>query len=107
MIDEKKLIEELEKLKQEVNMPVDIVWNNLLKVCIDTVNEQPKVGEWIPCSERLPEVDGVYLCTMKGELCGEEEPFTGMCGFEKGEWDEPDCVVAWMPLPEPYHPRKE
>lgn len=31
----------MEKLKQEVNMPVDIVWNNLLKACIDTVNEQP------------------------------------------------------------------
>lgn len=60
MIDEKKLIEELEKLKQEVNMPVDIVWNNLLKVCIDTVNEQPKIAtdtnvgsKRMPYSERL------------------------------------------------------
>lgn len=49
-IDEKLLIESLEKLKQEVNMPVDIVWNNLLKVCIDTINEQPKVDEWISCT---------------------------------------------------------
>lgn len=24
-----------------------------------------------------------------------------MCGFEKGKWDEDDCVIAWMPLPEP------
>ena len=28
--------------------------------------------------------------------------FTGMCGIENGMWDEPDCVIAWMPLPEPY-----
>ncbi|WP_417853705.1 DUF551 domain-containing protein [[Clostridium] scindens] len=57
---------------------------------------------WIPVTERLPE-DGTYLCTLDGELCGIEEPFTGMCGIENGMWDEPDCVIAWMPLPEPCH----
>lgn len=57
---------------------------------------------WIPVEERLPE-DGTYLCTLAGELCGIEEPFTGMCGIENGIWDEPDCVIAWHPLPEPYH----
>ena len=56
---------------------------------------------WIPVEERLPE-EGTYLCTLEGELCGIEEPFTGMCGIENGIWDEPDCVVAWQPLPEPY-----
>lgn len=24
-------------------------------------------------------------------------------GIENGIWDEPDCVIAWHPLPEPYH----
>lgn len=57
---------------------------------------------WISVDERLPE-DGTYLCTLAGELCGIEEPFTGMCGIENGIWDEPDCVIAWRPLPEPYH----
>ena len=84
MIDEKKLIEEFEKLKQEVNMPVDIVWNNLLKVCIDTVNEQPKVGEWIPVTEldldhdqeALIKLDDGFICSAKflisdsGNNCG-------------------------------------
>lgn len=56
---------------------------------------------WIPVDDRLPE-DGTYLCTLAGELCGIEEPFTGMCGIENGIWDEPDCVIAWRPLPEPY-----
>ena len=41
LISRSSAIKEMEKLKQEVNMPVDIVWNNLLKACIDTVNEQP------------------------------------------------------------------
>lgn len=61
---------------------------------------------WIPVGERLPE-DGTYLCTLKGELCGIKEPFTGMCGIENGIWDEPDCVIAWRSLPEPYQPDKE
>ncbi len=56
---------------------------------------------WIPVEERLPE-DGTYLCTLDGELCGLDEPFTGMCGIENGKWDEEGCVIAWMPLPAPY-----
>lgn len=58
MIDEKKLIADLEKERE--------YWGNLSHpyafelMCaysdfIDLVNEQPKVGEWTPCSERLPE----------------------------------------------------
>lgn len=58
-------------------------------------------NDWIPCSERLPE-DGTYLCTLDGELLGEQEPFTGMCGIKNGKWDEEGCVIAWKPLPEPY-----
>lgn len=42
---------------------------------------------WIPVAERLPE-DGTYLTTLDGELVGQEEPFTGMCGIENGKWDE-------------------
>ena len=61
---------------------------------------------WIPVSERLPEEDGVYLATCDGEICGENEPFTGLAEYENGKWvdDEEDyqCVLAWMPLPQPY-----
>lgn len=59
-------------------------------------------AEWIPVGERLPEENGTYLTTLDGELVGQEEPFTGMCGFENGRWDEEGCVIAWKPLPEPY-----
>ncbi len=65
----------------------------------------PANDGWIPVEERLPE-DGTYLCTFKGELCGIEEPFTGMCGMENGVWDEPGYVTAWQPLPEPYRPER-
>lgn len=56
---------------------------------------------WILVEEQLPE-DGTYLCTLVGELVGQEDPFTGMCGIENGIWDEPDCVIAWQLLPESY-----
>ena len=113
MIDEKKLIEELEKLKQEINMPVDIVWNNLLKVCIDTVNEQPNVMEWISCSERLPNTNGVYSVTRK-IVDGEHEFYISDSAYFDGQdtWHADNRVnhgreylkdvIAWMPLQKPY-----
>lgn len=72
----------------------------------DIIRSNMKDDGWIPCSERLPE-DGTYWCTLDGELCGIDEPFTGMCGIENGVWDEPDCVIAWQPLPAPYHLKEE
>lgn len=66
---------------------------------------------WVPVSERLPEKDGFYLATCDGEICGEDEPIFSMAEFENGKWvdDEDDyqCVLAWMPLPEPYKAESE
>ena len=60
-------------------------------------------SKWIPCSERLPEVDGMYTTTLSGELVGTDKPFVGQSYFEDGYWEEDgDCVIAWMPLPDPY-----
>ena len=79
-------------------------FNRDIEYLRDIIRKRMNVG-WIPVEERLPE-DGTYLCTLAGELCGIEEPFTGMCGIENGIWDEPDCVIAWRPLPEPYRPER-
>lgn len=65
------------------------------------LKREPEACRWIPVTERLPE-DGYYLATLDGELVNQEEPFTGMCGIENGKWDDGDCVIAWMSLPEPY-----
>ena len=67
---------------------------------IENMDDEKENG-WIPVSERLPE-DRTYITTLDGELVGQEEPFTGMCGIENGKWDDEDCVIAWMYLPEPY-----
>lgn len=61
---------------------------------------------WIPVEEKLPESDGFYLATLDGEICGQEEAFTGLAEFEHGKWIDDEegykCVLAWQPLPEPY-----
>jgi hypothetical protein len=68
-----------------------------------------KHGEWIPCSERLPDTTGFYLCTvnrdtpnvktMKFELLvGDEYRWLLMNGTEAF----PRFIIAWMPLPKPW-----
>lgn len=57
--------------------------------------------KWIPVSEKLPEEIGTYMTTVD----------YGMYGLAAGQryyhgkglgWED-DCVIAWMPLPEPYN----
>ena len=87
MIDEKKLISELEKwindtayLKEKYSGSVQIkdsegdnfIYTNaeiaydVISTVIDKINEQSKVLEWTPCSEQLPKetekegIDGIY-----------------------------------------------
>ena len=67
----------------------------------EDAEEHGQYGKWIPVSERLPE-DGTYITTLDGELVGQEETFTSICGIQDGKWDEDECVIAWQPLPQPY-----
>lgn len=115
MIDEKKLIAHLERernywLRSTAPYSLELVcaYSDIL----DFVNEQPKVGEWIPCSERLPEekesvlvqwekydrylnVTAIYLDAMWLDDA-EEKVFETINGVPNGK------VIAWQPLPEPW-----
>lgn len=66
------------------------------------INTDTGFGFWIPVSERQPEEDGTYYCTIDGEICGLDKPYSDICGFENGKWDEEGYVLAWMPRPEPF-----
>lgn len=107
MIDEKKLIEELfNKMPHTFGAPA-IDWFR------DLIESQPKIGVWIPCSERLPEKSNWYLVT---ECIDETEDNTAISEVctevfwtKDNKWDcERDSyceckVIAWQPLPEAYH----
>ena len=69
--------------------------------------EKLSCGGWIPADkEHNPKEDGFYIATLDGEIAGEDHPFVGTAEFvgEKWEDDTEDykCVMAWMPLPQPY-----
>lgn len=119
MIDEKKLIEQRPEWLNENcigNEKYNKGWNDCNKYWCDTIREQPKVGEWIPCSERLPEepktnpvLKGknleLYLVTTEYGSNEQDKlyPFRAFwngVNFTDG-WHILD-VIAWQPLPEPY-----
>lgn len=72
-------------------------------VQLSSAQSQP---QWIPCSERLPEVREWVLCQCRARVVDVLRLTTD------GYWDRgfPDMtymfsfVVAWMPLPAPYRP---
>ena len=67
-------------------------------------------GEWIPVTERLPEThQDVLLELRSGEMLtgfkAETEPYFYCHGVD-GCYVEPQNVLAWQPLPEPYKAEK-
>lgn len=58
---------------------------------------------WIPVSERLPEIHQNVLLSLRSldievGFRAETEPYF----YCQGDYIEPQNVLAWMPLPEPY-----
>lgn len=66
------------------------------------IKEIPSAQQWIPCSERLPEADGLYLVVERG-IGWNGVKFNACVSalFSQGEW-RANNVVAWMPLPDPW-----
>lgn len=99
MIDEKKLYEALENIRNDCESRAE---RDLLDYVLDTVEEQPKVGEWIPVEEDFPEAGQDILVTCENGRVD--------FGFYEGcnSWilnytdEEAYHVIAFMPLPEPY-----
>lgn len=107
MIDEKVLIGVMLKSREREHGTVA----SLIDWFIEVINKCPKVCEWIPCSERLPDLKTSVLIstnTSCGQWTGEgcywetTEHHIIWKGYRWGAtyWD--DEVVAWMPLPSTY-----
>ena len=111
----RKLID-ADKLKRNIKnhcaMPI---WcHELVKAEID---EQPTIeahGTWMPCSKRLPteeeyrQCDGRFIVTDGGRVCQRHFDIYDSKKFVEYMYRNTfntyfdDCVIAWMPLPEPY-----
>lgn len=117
MIDENRLIEELRKSNYHhaSNSREEVLLDRTIRI----VQEQPKVNEWIPIEERLPELAG-YRClaTIENKYGQRKvaDVFTnyGMYGvspFWLSNAKEIDLsgwkVIAWQPLPNPYIKEKK
>lgn len=60
----------------------------------------PGQKRWNDVNIIPPHESGTYLVVLDGELVGQKKPFTSICGFYDGKWDDWG-VIRWMPLPEP------
>ena len=103
MIDEKRLIEDYDRITF-----TDKIQQRQIKNLIEHLIElQPKVGEWIPCSERLPEeYTEVLGCDRYGDTYIVKMYDTKIYGNVWKQWGGGElrlaCIIAWQPLPKPY-----
>lgn len=118
-----------ENLNEDMEDPIESAenrgWNQCNRSWIKTIEEQPRVDQWIPCSEDMPAEYESVFARFKGtskwmegmyEKCSDDVIVTVKFtdGSRKtmamhttdGEWRTSDLpvreVIAWMPMPKPY-----
>ena len=75
---------------------------------LPSVTPAENPSKWIPVSERLPEIHQDILLSLRSldvevGFMAETEPYF----YCHGAYIEPQNVLAWMPLPEPYKAESE
>ena len=63
------------------------------------LEEQPKVGEWIPCTERLPELHEEVLCMCQADIQEVLRWTVDGWAHDSNHCYMKSFVIAWMPLP--------
>ena len=106
----------LQMLNKDENPTAESKWYGV-NWARNTIADLPSAQQnqrWIPCSERLPDKKGKYLCTVhyavppyhmfhpELDMYVDEISIQEFKGAENGNVAFIDSVVAWMPLPEPY-----
>ena len=67
------------------------------------IQQMETTDKWIPCSERLPESQGYYICTFKdGSKYKRASAVKWSNGWQLTGTRSYWTVLAWMPLPEPW-----
>ena len=87
--------------------------NGDVAIPIVDIEHAPTVGGWISVKDRMPETQDWYLVfapTYSGGSSTSREHHRGVMfakwsgkswSIERCYYNRPDCVKAWMPLPEP------
>lgn len=108
----------ISKIKSCITIPADNEWdsgyNTAMAEAKQYIQNAPTVNSWIPCSERLPEVDtNVLIYYPKWEDAPVQTAHIthdGICWeFSDGEfYPSKSEITHWMPLPEiPEPPESE
>ena len=103
MIDEKKLIKKIRHWIIKAYRFGDYSVRCILSDVIEEINKMPKVGEWIPVSESLPDVDIEVLVSCKARITKYSYIDIDYRSKKNGKWIcFGEDVIAWQPLPEGY-----
>ena len=120
MIDENKLIEEIKSMVRPLLTPDGTAWldyaiqvhNETIVDVLNAIEQQPKVGGWIPIEVARPaecehvQVSYIAYNTGKPQCDGIAYLYNGLWYWQDfdPEYGEPVCVeiTAWKPLGEPY-----
>lgn len=97
------------QLKQFIADSNNIDYNRALVEAIEVIDKKTEEhkGGWIPCSEKLPEYDGGYICTAKECQESLELIYSTHDNSWMDEFDSEYEVIAWQPLPKKYNPKGE
>lgn len=96
--------------KKSLNLLEKVVKGELEEIRAEGENfVKPRMGEWIPVTERLPEEDTNVLvtvakCRCKVMYAKYDRQLQKFC---VGNYIRSKYVTAWMPLPQPYKAESE
>lgn len=83
-------------------MEISTEWYNKMAERLTELEYKEAERQWIPISERLPDMHDEVLVTARGEV-------SIAWLYVDGKWRSNDMpqpmfkdIIAWMPLPEPY-----
>ena len=106
-MDREKLIKDIEKQMSEPTNEYVVLWFSEAEYVLELLKEQQ---QWIPISERKPKSKGVYIVSRWVSDGCAKKALSDVAYFNGTDtwYDDcytiydPDRIVAWMPLPEPY-----
>lgn len=80
-------------------------WNDAVSL-VGSMPSADIAPRWIPVTDRLPEQEGQYLvcCNNKHHQFEVARFYINYDGdrWFCCDWNDPEKIIAWMPLPEPY-----